>query len=281
MKDKVYINPLKHLVVILTVILTLITTVLSSSLVLAEEPSTMDDDYVEPIKWLQQMFELPDKSDKSDWIVSDISVGDYYSGKYYRVKKPTSDNVTKSILTVYMLVNTTMTPYVIKYDSAQDKVIFGRYSVEFQTVDYDGVTYLEFYIPKTYDKKVCVDPDFDTIYHDYFNDTFTVKKSYTDTKVITAPANKPIEPEVPGDVTDEPVVEPDEPIVEPDEPLDEDNSIVVVQKNGFIEMVGNTTIKVFRINNVSPFNVGIITLCVLGGLVVSSIIIIIISVKKR
>ena len=69
----------------------------------------------------------------------------------------------------------------------------------------------------------------------------------------------------------EPIVVPDEPTVEPDEPTDdniqEDNSSNVVErKDGFIEMVGNTTIKIFRINDASSFDVGVITLSVLGGL---------------
>ena len=97
-----------------------------------------------------------------------------------------------------------------------------------------------------------------------------------------------VEPDEPTVEPDEPTVEPDEPTVEPDEPTDdnnqEDNSSDVAEeeKDGFIEMLGNTTIEVFKLENLSTFSAGILTLgAFVSFILVAGVVIAIIWVSKK
>ena len=101
------------------------------------------------------------------------------------------------------------------------------------------------------------------------------------------PDEPTVEPDEPTVEPDEPTVEPDEPTVEPDEPTDdntqEDNSSDVVEdKDNFVEMVGNTSIVVFGLENISAFTAGIATLGSIAlFIIVSAVVIAIIAVSKK
>ena len=109
--------------------------------------------------------------------------------------------------------------------------------------------------------------------------------------VLVEPTIEPdeptVEPDEPTVEPDEPTVEPDEPTVEPDEPTDDntqqDNSSNVVEdKDNFVEMVGNTSIVVFGLENISAFTAGIATLGAIAlFIIVSAVVIAIIYVSKK
>ena len=90
--------------------------------------------------------------------------------------------------------------------------------------------------------------------------------------------------EVPEEVEpDEPTVEPDEPTVEPDEPTDEDKANVSEdEKEGFVEMLGNTAIEVFALENISAYSAGIATIgTFVAFIVVAGTALAIIAVSKK
>lgn len=120
------------------------------------------------------------------------------------------------------------------------------------------------------------------VYQDYLGeDEEYEERDFYVLRLIEEPT---VEPETPSD---EPTVEPDEPTVEPDEPTDdnsqEDNSSDVVEvKDNFIEMVGNTTIEVFGLENLSAYSAGIATLgAFVSFIVVAGVVIAIIWVSKK
>ncbi|MBR2322185.1 MAG: hypothetical protein IKA54_01180 [Clostridia bacterium] len=111
----------------------------------------------------------------------------------------------------------------------------------------------------------------------------TVLADFDGVNVLVEPTVEPDEPTV---EPDEPTVEPDEPTVEPDEPTDDntqqDNSSNVEDKDNFVEMVGNTSIVVFGLENISAFTAGIATLGSIALFIIISVVVIaIIAVSKK
>ena len=119
----------------------------------------------------------------------------------------------------------------------------------------------------------------------------TVLVDFDGVSVLVEPTVEPdeptVEPDEPTVEPDEPTVEPDEPTVEPDEPTDDntqqDNSSNMVEdKDNFVEMVGNTSIVVFGLENISAFTAGIATLGAIALFIIVSVVVIaIIAVSKK
>ncbi len=222
---------------------------------------------IEVIDWLQQMFKMEDKTDRSHWTARELTVGESYAGKYFRFKKP-DPSVTSSLslFTAYMIVNDVSTPYTVRYKTADDQIIFGRYTVEYKSVVYDDEIYLEFYLPESYNKKVAVRPKLNEVYHDYFDATSSRIGQIKNEVLVLEEPIMDNEPETPP--TQEPDGEGDEGSDEEDDQSEEKTGC-----GAFFEDAGAVLSEVFKIENTNFTALGIVGIVAVALVVIMLIVI--------
>ena len=256
----------------------------------------------------QVKAEEPSTPDYSTWEKTALQQGDTVYGKYllfdngkykFELEIPSSiDEVFK--YEFYLEID--YEPYIhlttLRYDVPT--VDFNTSTAEL--VNIEGIDY---YLIKITDSTLTVSMEgfYPGQYNGYESWTLdlskaTVSAEFDGISVLVEPTVEPdeptvepdeptVEPDEPTVEPDEPTVEPDEPTVEPDEPTDdntqEDNSSDVVEdKDNFVEMVGNTSIVVFGLENISAFTAGIATLGSIAlFIIVSAVVIAIIAVSKK
>ena len=228
-------------------------------------PSSIDEDFN-----CRLFVEAPDSG--SPWLNLGLRSSDLPTCKFVNssVEAVIIDDVS------YWLVNITDSSVVADMSEIYPGEYNGHSSWDMNLseatvlVDFDGVSVLV--EPTVEPDEPTVEPDEPTVEPD---------------EPTVEPDEPTVEPDEPTVEPDEPTVEPDEPTVEPDEPTDDntqqDNSSNMVEdKDNFVEMVGNTSIVVFGLENISAFTAGIATLGAIALFIIVSVVVIaIIAVSKK
>ena len=203
------------------------------------------------ITYLEEVFKMPDKTNKNNWVEKDVTVGQSFGGNYYRFKLPETVS-SVNLFNVTIKNGKSPTTQSLVYNPNNEKIVFVCYSVEYVTVVYDNVVYLEFYLPEFFDLKACYSHQTDTTFHHYYDETYKIKL-----------------------VTNEDIRVIEEPLIKPEEPGEEKSSEETEEKTGcgsFFEDVGVIVNELFKIQDTDPVATGSATL-IIGGLVVVIILI--------
>ncbi len=220
------------------------------SSVKAEELPVFSEE-VKVYSWYQEIYKLPDTIDKSFWFENRIMKDDTFAGRWYRFKKTSSTIV---MFNVRYKFNDELRHTSVMYYSDQNRIAFGRFSIEYKEVVINEETYLEFYIPETFDCKYRLD-GYSTVYEDYFDNTYSIIYYNSLADVVTLSEFEELEFEI----TQGEVETPENSIVESEEDLN------------FIEKIGEKVSEFFNFSDANLLLVGSLTL--LSGLIVVALLI--------
>lgn len=155
-------------------------------------------------------FELPDKSDKTDWAAETVKVGDKFGGNYYRIKKPVQELEHE---TAKIIANTDaiQDPGIqavtcIYYNFAEEKLLIGQLAVEYVNTTINDVAYLEFYIPESCDITYIYDETKGATSRAYWTAETVLQAMYDNTGEVDytlqsiTPQKEQVEPEEPNNL---------------------------------------------------------------------------------
>lgn len=156
------------------------------------EPEIPND--VTILEMYAEVFNVPNRNSKTNWKKTNITIDESnkatYAGRWFRWEKPTSTLDNKAI-DIQFTTNGVIKSESVVFDLETEKIILGRFSIEYNSVVYDGKIYLEFYLPKTFELKSCVAGSLDNIYEDYFDKTYVITNKNDNANIvfISAPTN--------------------------------------------------------------------------------------------
>lgn len=206
------------------------------------------------VNYYDEMFTMIDKTNKNNWVETDLKAGDTFGNKYYRIELPKSAN-SVNLFNLNVSVNGFNSLQSVVYNPSIQKIVFYVFTVEYEMVIYDNVTYLEFYLPETYFLKFHLVGS-QTNYSLYYDDNFRVTLVSANVKVIEEPINSGI--------------------VDTENSGTNNNGEKTESDTGcgtFFNDVGVIVNELFKIKDTSPVATGAATI-VIGGLIVLGIVII-------
>ncbi len=156
------------------------------------EPEIPSDVLV--LEMYAEVFNVPNRNSKTNWKKTNITIDESnkatYAGRWFRWEKPTTTLDNKAI-DIQFTTNGLIKSESVVFDLETEKIILGRFSIEYNSVVYDGKVYLEFYLPKTFELKSCITGSLENVYEDYFDKTYVITNKNDNANIvfISAPTN--------------------------------------------------------------------------------------------